>query len=1306
LLRKLCFRCCFSLSLFASAAAAQSFRNPPMVPTAFDPVSIATADFNGDGIPDLAYDTADLNGTGTTLHILLGKGDGTYNDAQDIGLPFPLGGRINIADVNGDGKPDLILGGGGASTTQGTVATLFGNGDGTFGAPVISTFSVSSGQGGYISTEAKMGIGDINGDGAVDLVIPDAENTSLYILLGNKTGQFQYSGKIYNGSYPGEAFLADLNGDGRLDLVALGPLGGNATVYLGNGNGTFTSGVTYNLGPGPLNMLLTDLDGDGHLDIVAEAYAETSTQDYPQIVFLHGNPDGTFAAATPIVSPLPATVGMLIDAADYNGDGIPDLIVTDQVGIGFLPGKGNLTYGPLVSYLSGPINNSGNIVFGNLTASGHRDIAMGAEGGIVELLGNGDGTFSSAPFYDLGNTVGAAAIADFNGDGNPDIAVTVPAEYPRVLLGKGDGTFQLETDQNISYGTNKPASSIAAADFTGTHVYDLSGPSSGGPVTTGTAEVSFGNGNGTFQAPLEESSASTEIADFNGDGRADMVSLTGTDIVVLLGQAGGTFTQANTMLRLPNYASGVTAIGDLNGDGKPDVVIGSQIWLGNGDGTFTYKQTLDLPSSVGATSTAYGSAAIADVDGDGKADLILFGGSGPQDLVILYGNGDGTFQSPVLIPISHGYDAMTVADVNKDGKPDFVLNDSAGIAVILNLGNRNYAPEQHYVAGGVVGTVSVADLNHDGYPDIVVTNGENSTGSTVAVLLNQPSIPLPGGQIPNGSLVLSPEPTADLQPFQATLTLTSPSTGGVTPTGVVTFSVDGTFTADEPLNAGVAVYSNSGSLSPGVHTISAAFDGDQNYRSTSFLGFHTVNGPVYATSTALTVAPTSVYTSQTVHMQATVTTAGIIPISYVTFLDGNQTLAAVQLNSSGVVYFDTSLLAPGTHSIVAQYDGDDYQNGYPPEVLKASSSAPVVVTVADVPTVTTLSSSSATPTNGTVLTLTASVTSTSGTPDGGVTFFDGTTQLGTMPLDGGQATFSTASLGTGQHTLTATYNANAIWGSSTSLQQKIGVQLASARLIPTFTSVSAVPSSTGQGIQLAALVSSGAATPQGTVTFLMDGTVLGTAPADQSGSATLLSTAASLSGQHVFWASFGGDATYAPSVSPALDRSWQSAGSGFSLNLDANTVLLSPSSPATIHVVISAPAGSSETISLSCAAGVPQGYSCVFSPSSLSPSGVSILTISANQLFRRTSGASWRLKGALGISLSLLLFLPVVKRKTMRWLVLLLALSSIVVMPSGCSVSTLNTQADEVSILVVTASAGTGSSTVVNSSQLTVQVRP
>ena len=1298
-------RGCVCLLLLASAAGAQSFRNPLMIPTSSDPASIAAGDFNGDGVPDLVYDTVSVNGSGCTLHVLLGKGAGAYTDGQVIGLPGPLGGAINVADVNGDGIPDLILGGGGTSTTSGVVATLLGNGDGTFATPVISTFSVSSGAG-YISTARKMGIADINGDGAVDLVIPDASNTSLYILLGNKTGQFQYSGEIFNGSYPTEAFLADLNGDGNLDLVALGPTGGTVTVYLGKGDGTFATGVNYNLGPGPGNMLLIDLDGDGKLDIVTESEAVTNSQVYPQIVFLHGNGDGTFAPATPIVSPLQATMGMLIDVADYNGDGVLDLVVNDQVGVGVLLGKGSLTYSPVVSYLAGSTGyGSTNIVFGDLTKNGHRDIAMGVEGGIVELLDNGDGTFASAPFYDLGSTVGAAAIADFNADGNPDIAVTVSAEYPRVLLGNGDGTFQLEADQNTSYGTNDPASSIAAATFTGAKVADLSAPSSGGPVNIAAPEVMFGKGDGTFAVPLAEGSGSTEIADFNGDGRADMVSADGSNITVLLGQANGTFASVTTPLRTPTYSNAVTAIGDLNGDGKPDLVIGSQIWLGNGDGTFTYMDTFDLSAVGNIDASTFGSAAIADLNGDGKADLVLSGVSNVQALIILYGNGDGTFQSPVLLPVSHNYSAITVADVNGDGKPDLILNDTAGIAVVLNLGSGRFAPEQHYIAGGYIGTVSVADLNHDGYPDIVVTNGEGSTGSTVAILLNQPSVSLPGGPVPIGSLAFSPEPSADQQPFKETLTLTSPTNGGVTPTGTVTFSVDGGFTANVTLSAGVASLTGPGSLSPGVHTISAAYSGDNNYRPAPYLALHTVNPPVYSTSAALTVTPNSVLTSQTVHMQATVTATGITPTGYITFLDGGQTLAGVQLNASGIAYFDTALLAAGTHSIVAQYDGYTSQNSYNPETFLTSSSAPAAVTVSAIPSVTTLSTSSASPTSGTVLTLTATVTSEAGTPFGGVTFFDATTQLGTSSLDDGQATFSSASLASGQHEFTAVYGANATWAGSTSQQQPVNVKAVSGRLIGTLTSVSAALSSAGPGIRVAALVSSASAVPQGTVTFLMDGTVLGSAPADQNGNVTLLSTATPANGQHQFWASYGGGAVYAPSVSPALDWSPPRTGSGFSLSLDSDAVQVSPSSTATVHVLISAPAQSSEAISLSCAAGLPQGYTCEFSPASLTSPGVSTLTIGASQLSQRTSGANWWRKGALGISLSLFFFLPFVKRRRLSWPVLMLALSLVVVMPSGCSVTGRNTQVNEASVLVVRASGGTGSNASVNSAQLTIYMR-
>ena len=1301
-------RSCICLVLLASTAGAQSFRNPLMIPTAFDPASIATGDFNGDGIPDLVYDTASVNGLGSSLHVLLGKGDGTYTDAQDVGLPSPLGGAINIADVNGDGIPDLILGGGGTSTTSGVVATLLGNGNGTFAAPVISTFSVSGG-GSYISTVRKMGIGDINGDGAVDLVIPDASNTLLYILLGNKNGKFQYAGKLFNGSYPTEAFLADLNGDGHLDLVALGPTGGTVTVYLGKGDGTFATGVNYSLLYGPGNMLLIDLDGDGHLDIVADVLAEVNSQAVPQILFLHGNADGTFAPATPIVSSLPAPAGTLIDIADYNGDGILDLVVTNQVGIGVLLGKGSLTYSPMVSYLAGSAGyGSPNIAFGDLTSSGHRDIAMGVEGGIVLLMGNGDGTFPSAPFYDLGNPVGAAAVADFNGDGNPDIAVTVPAEFPRVLLGKGDGTFQPAADQNTSYGTGKPALSLAAGDFTGKHVEDLVGPSSGGPVETNTPEVLYGKGDGTFSAPVEEDSASTAVADFNGDGVADMVSVSGDYITVLLGSANGTFTTVQTELREPTFAQ-LVAIGDVNRDGKPDLVIsdiaGVEVWLGNGDGTFTYKGMLNASPAGTYNVGGYGSAAIADLDGDGNPDLVFIPSSqgSPLFLPVYYGNGDGTFAAPVLLPVSHAYTALVAADVNGDGKPDLILSNGGGIGVMRNVGGKTFAPEEHYVAGSGIGTVSVADLNHDGYPDIVATD---SSGTTVAVLLNQPSIPYAGGSAAIGTLALSPEPSLDMQPFQMTLTLAPSTQGAATPTGTVSFNIDGEFVAEATVNAGVASFTSSSSLSPGVHTVTAAYNGDQNYRFASYIALHTVNPPAYSTSTALAITPSSVLTSQTVHMQATVTATGNTPIGYVTFLDGGQTLGAVQLNSSGIAYFDTALLAVGTHSIVAQYDGYTSENSYNPEVFSSSASAPATVTVSDIPSVTTLSTSSAGPTSGTVLTLTATVSSAAGTPFGGVTFFDGTTQLGTSSLDGGQATFSSASLSTGQHAFTAVYGANATWAGSASQQQPVNVQAVSGGLIRTFTSVSVAPSSAGPGIRVAALVSSASAVPQGAVTFLMDGTVLGSAPADQNGNVTLLSTATPANGQHQFWASYGGGAVYAPSVSPALDQTWQSAGSGFSLTLGANAVSVSPSSPVTIQAVIAAPSGFAQAISLSCAAGLPQGYSCVFSPNTLSGSGTATLTVIANRPPLRSSAADWRWKGALSVSLSLLLFLPVARRRRVRWFVLVLAMCTVILMPSACSVGTENTETDGVSILVVSASAGTGSTAQVSSAQLTMRVGP
>jgi len=1278
------------VALLASTipAAAGTFKNPPLINTAFDPIGVATADLNRDGKLDLLY----IDGPSPVLHVLLGNGDETFRHSQDLALPAGTCGYaicfINLADVTNDGNLDVILGGGiqnveGPSTAL--LVVLPGNGDGTFNAPIISTFQ------NLPPLNGQMAIGDLNGDGAMDIVA--VSGYSLDVFLGDNSGIFTLTSSqaLYFGGQT-TLYLHDLNGDGHLDIVANDLIGARTFVLLGNGDGTFQSFVTYNLS---YAWLFVDMDGDGHPDLVGAQYGQG-------VVVSKGNPDGTFAAPLTIASPPNAN---LATVADYNGDGIPDLVFITPFGVAVAPSQGYLSYGSPISSVAGtvaePFLPLAEFAPGDFNNDGHNDLAIGVDGGILILQGNGTGGFASADYYEVGHSVGATAVADFSGDGIPDIAVTVAATYPRLLLGTGSGTFTPAPDQNQTYTSQTPADSLVTADFNGDGKPDLeSTQAETGAFPNGQTLVWFNAGNDTFSAPLTISAGPALAADINNDGRSDLLYVGDYGaITVMLGQTNSTFTTVTTKQWQGGYPA--AAIGDVNNDGKPDLLLyegqALRLWLGNGDGTFSPSNLVTIPNQ-GTDGVFWGQqVAIADIDGDGKADIIIapttnaYRYIGP--LMILYGNGDGTFQSPQLIAVSHAYTQFVVADINRDNKPDLVLTDGSGIAVITNLGNRTFSAEDHYVAGQGIIQLNVVDLNGDGFPDIVAAN---STGTTVTVLLNQPTGKPLEGAASAGIFTVAPAPSNYSQPVTLKVVM-SASGGSATPSGSVTFYVDGSYITDVSLVSGSASYVYTTALVTGTHTFVATYNGDNTYGAASFAVLQTVNPPVYPTATALSAVPTAVLTSQTVRLTATVTSAVTVPAGWVTFLDGTNSLGAKQVDAAGVALLDTATLTAGTHQISATYQG--YQDPWNlHSIYQPSTSSAVTVTVNAIPTSTTISASTSSPTAGTVVTFAAAVTTGSTLPFGGVSFYDGSVLLGTTSLAAGAtASFSTASLSTGSHSITAVFNATATFATSTSPVLNIAVAAASAKLVNSLAVMNLQNSQNGKSALQAEVVTASTSVTTGAVTFLDEGSILGRAIPDGSGAAVLL-TPSLRSGVHNLSASFSGNSPFAPAVSPEFVEQWPPSGSGFSMELSGTSMSISATDSEQLLIGITPIGSFRQPVQFACGAGVPSGYRCVFSPSSLEGGGTSYLTL---QPAPKSVGRRWLFGAALGF-----LALFVTRRQGRRPGCVLALLVSVSLIMAGCGRPPAHLDRAQLQVLCIRASSGSGSSLIIHSAQVIIKTLP
>ena len=652
-----------ALAIGEDALCQLDFKDYTNVPDQTTPLEMVFGDFDNNDLRDIAYTTQSSGGLQVLLHFSTGE-------FEAINVPV-LHGHSSVyplasGDIDGDGYDDLVIF---DNATQSSDKIILVRYDGQ------SFTSSRYATGIFVSKDIE--IVDFNGDGHLDIVCASDGGGSVELLEGNGTGSFTTRVLPTNDVSYVTIAVSDLNGDARMDLVG-GTYENELVTYLSNGTSYIqrkylvTSQIT--------NIVIEDISGDQIPDVIASAFNSTSLYNYTN--------DG-LGQLTPSNIVLPESAWHGLDAADYDNDARPDIIV-GAFGLKGITVMKNLGASGFQDILSsgGDTDFLFDIGFEDLDGNGTQEIIALSVHKKLDIYTLTNGSYIKTKAMILGTLPTEGLIADLNLDGNNDlIAGSLHAKLISVYYGDGDGTF----DGRRDFPVDLELGAMEVGDFNGDDYPDIAWSTHPSAQPSRTALI-MSTAEGLLEDHFTEISSSSAYdlrsVDLDNDGDLDLIS----ESNILKNNGTGIFTRTSYSAGVSTYLVGS---GDLNGDGYADLVVGDwntnmRIALNNGAGSFGLFQTLDIPASADFFE-------VVNLNNDTMMDIVLVHQTDSKISVLTQAETGDYITKTISVDFQPR--VTTTADFNQDGLTDIAVGTggNAGenyLTILLQNSDGDFAPGQ------------------------------------------------------------------------------------------------------------------------------------------------------------------------------------------------------------------------------------------------------------------------------------------------------------------------------------------------------------------------------------------------------------------------------------------------------------------------------------------------------------------------------------------------------------------------------------------------------------------------------------